>query len=203
VLGSDGLGLVAFGDPVAGVMATLTDFLGAPSRDEIFESPFDLPDDWQGDTRGPDACHAATVGNVCFDYVRLVGWDDVGLFLLFSDIDVNPGAVPDDDDYWIQVPPSLRGYGYSGGVEGAPFYTADGVTVDATAADLMSLGDRVSFNWTACGDYVEFTISDEGELGGLIRGTLDDHDFEAFEETGLPNENAKVESLGAGQTGSC
>jgi hypothetical protein len=204
VLRQDGLRAVSFGDPVDDVMTVLTEHFGAPTNDEVHESPFEVPADWGRGDRGPDACHVATTGNVCFDYIRFVWWENVRLGVLFSDIEANPEVAPANGGHWVQVPPSFQGYGYRGHDEIAPLYTVHGITVGSTAEDLLSLGSVVSFNWTPCGGQVEFAISDPGgSYPGFVHGLLDDHDFEAFEESGLPNENAKVLSLNAGQSSSC
>jgi hypothetical protein len=199
VLRHDGLGAVSFGDPVDDVMAILTEQFGAPTRDDLYESPFEVPADWDRGDRGPSACHVGTTGNVCFDYIRFVWWEQEGLSVLFSDIEANPEATTGDEDYWTQVPPSFRGYGYRGS-EIASLYTAHGITVGSTTEDLLTLGSIVSFGWDACGGYVDFRISDQGKA---VRGLLDDQDFEAFDETGVANESATVVSLEAGQRGSC
>jgi hypothetical protein len=201
VLRHDGLGAVSFGDPVDDVMAVLTEHLGVPTYDQVHESPFEVPYGW--DNRGPQACHGATHGHICFDYIRFVGWGDVGLSVLFSDIEANPESTPDDDGYWTQVPPSFQGWGY-GGNPGAPLHTAHGITVGSTTQDLLLLGPIVTFNWDGCGWQAGFAIAGEGRSDeGRIYGLLDYEDFEAFEETGIPREDARVLSLNAGQSGSC
>lgn len=199
------------GDPVDDVLTILSDRFGAPSHDWFYESPFDVPPGWEGEERGPDACHEGThTGLVCFDYLRTVGWDDVGLYVLFTDLVVNPEAGSDNvEDHWIQVAPSLQGYGYAGG--GTPIlYTADGITVGSPAVDLLSLGDRIMFWWNECGEGLEFRILDTGEsteqftwTDPMMWGSLDDGDFNHFDETSLPREGAVVRSLGVGQRSSC
>lgn len=212
VLASDGLGIVSLGDPVDEVLLILVGRFGPPTHDWLHESPFDVPAGWEGETRGPDACHAGTnTGHVCFDYLRTVGWNDAGLYVLFSDITVNPEARTSDDfdDYWVEVEPGLQGYGYRGG-EGPLLGTTDGITIGSTTSDLLTLGDRVVFWWNECGGGLEFRILDPGVptdqsiwTEGFIWGSLDDGDFEHFEETGLPHEGAVVKSLGIGQRSSC
>lgn len=212
VLSSDGLGIVSLGNPADDTLAILIDHLGAPDDDSLYESPFDLPPDWEGDDRGTAACHEGThTGLVCFDYLRTVDWDAVGLYVLFSDITVNPEAQPSDDfdDFWMEVEPSFQGYGYRGG-EGSLLATADGITIGSTAADLMTLGDRVTFWWNDCVEGIEFRIdgqgvsTDESTLtAGFIWGSLDDRDLSHFEETGQPHQGAVVTGLGVGQRGSC
>lgn len=204
MLTSDGLGVVTFGDPVDEAMATLIDLFGPPSYDSIYESPFDVPRDWIGSTRGPGACFIGTgTGYSCFDYIRFAGWQNKGLWLVFSDLDVNPNASPGDADYLVQIPASLRGYDYSAGDKGPLLYTADGITVGSATADLVDLGDRVQFAWTECGGMVVFSIEDDGKGGGFITGSFDDFDPEAFEATGLPAAGALVRYLHAGDGGSC
>jgi hypothetical protein len=202
VLASDGLGVVSFSDPVDDVMAMITASFGTPTYDMLYESPFDVPPGWHGDDRGPDACFVGTgTGYACYDYLRLVDWEEVGLWLVFADLDIDPEAIPGDDDYFVQVPPSLQGYDYGGGDTMAPLSTADGITIGSTSADLLALGDRVEFAWTECGGIVDFSITDTS--GGFIWGTLDDADFEAFEANGSPQEGATVQYLHAGAGGSC
>lgn len=205
VLASDGLGIVSFGDPVDEVVATLIDLVGTPSHDQLYESPFDLPRGWQGDDRGPDACFMGTgSGYACFDYLRFVDWEDVGLWLVFSDLEANPEANPTDHDYFVQVAPSLQSYDYTGSDEWPPLYTVDGITVGSTTADLVALGDRVEFAWTECGGIVDFSIADQDGTGdGYTWGALDDGDMEAFEATGLPRDGATVQYVHAGAGGSC
>jgi hypothetical protein len=203
VLRHDGLGVASFGDLVDDVMAVLTEHLGVPTYDQTYESPFQVPVDWAYGDRGIYACHGATHGNICFDYIRFVGWGDLGLSVLFSDIEANPESTPDDDGYWTQVPPSFRGWGY-GGNPGAPLHTAHGITVGSTTQDLLSLGPIVTFNWDGCGWQAGFAIAGAGRADeGRIYGLLSYEDFEAFEETGIPREDARVLSLNAGQSGSC
>lgn len=202
MLASDGLAIVSFGDPVDEALSLLIERFGTPSTDDLYESPFDVPADW--DSRGPDACHWATTGYVCFDYIRTVWWEDSGLWVLFSDISFDSELETDDPDYFIQVPPSFQGYSYKGSEEGSPLYTADGITVGSKAEDLLSLGPLVSFSWNPCGDNVDFSIRDrEGDDEDRLLGNLDDQDFEAFDEAGVPNARARVRSLSAGQSGSC
>ena len=127
VLAADGFGVVSFGDRVDGVMAVLTDRLGVPTHDELYESPFEVPSGWHGDRRGPSACHVTTTGYACFDYVRFVSWEDNGVWVIFSDIEANAEAATDGEDYWAQVPPSFQGYSYAGG-DGSPLLqTGDGI----------------------------------------------------------------------------
>ncbi len=202
VLRHDGLGVVSFGDPVDDVMAVLTEHFGAPTSDKVYESPFDVPSG--SDNRGPDACHAAATGYVCFDYLRIAWWEDAGFWALFSDIEANLDGTPGEESYWVQVPASFQGYGYRGSDESASLYTAHGITVGSTTTDLLALGPIVAFDWDGCGWQAGFTISDEARPDqDPVYGLLDDQDFEAFEETGTPNRNAKVLSLTAGQSSSC
>lgn len=80
VIRSDGLGIVSFGDPVEDVVAILTDLLGPASYDQLYEAPFDVPvEGWHRGDSGPDACHYATTGYICFDYIRFMAWEAAGL----------------------------------------------------------------------------------------------------------------------------
>jgi hypothetical protein len=201
VLNSDGLGIVSFGDPVDDVMTTLTDLLGPSSNDTLYEPPFDVPYDWHGGDRGPAACFIGTgTGYSCFDYLRLVAWEDVGLWLVFSDLEVNPDA--GGDDYFVQVSPGFAGYDYVGG--SSLLYTADGITIGSTSTELLALGDRVEFAWTECGEIVDFSIADPEEAGdGYVWGALDEFDSEALDTTGSPRADAMVRYIHAGVESSC
>ena len=205
VLSSDGLGLVSFGEPVEDVLATLSGLFGTPTQDDLYESPFDVPAGWHGSDRGTDACFMGTgTGYTCFDYLRFVSWDGVGLFLVFSDLGTNPEVDPNDPDYFVQIEPSFQGYDYSWGDNGPLLYTADGITTGSTVTELLGLGDRIQFAWTECGELVDFAISDPDMTdGGYIWGTLDDYDFDGFQASGLPREDATVQYLHAGAGGSC
>jgi len=199
VLAADGLGVVSFGDPVEEVMAILVDLFGPPSYDRHEESPFES-EDWTGPDRGPSACHVATVpifgGHICFDYIRVVWWEDDGLLVSFSDL------VIDNDDY-VEVPPGLRGYVYGGGT-GPPARTADGIAVGSTVRELQNLGDRVTYFGPGCGDNIEFSISDPDSTdGGTIHGVLVGTDPEAFHESGYVNPDATIRWLTAGAQRSC
>lgn len=204
MLAADGFGAVSFGDHVDDVMVVLVDRLGAASNDDVYESPFANLAGWNGDDRGPAACHVATGGYGCFDYLRLVWWEDAYFGVVFSDLEVDTNAVPGDKDYPVQVPPSFHGYHYGGGDESPLLYTGDGITVGSPIADLLRLGDRVSFSWNPCGSVVEFAIDGGPEATEpFIHGSLDDHDVVTFEATGQPNPNATVQSLRAGMVSSC
>jgi hypothetical protein len=199
VLRGDGLGIVSFGDPVDDVASVLTDRLGPPSYDRVEESPFDTP---LGDN-GPDACHYLT-GFVCFNYIRFVSWEDSGLWVTFTDLEVNETADPGSDDYWLQVPPSLRGYDYWAGDAGSSAQTPQGITIGSTVTDLQALGEAVRFHSDACGEIVGFSIADpESVNDGFIRGSLDGADWEAFLESGYLNPAATVWHLDTGAQSSC
>jgi hypothetical protein len=147
----------------------------------------------------------ATVGDVCFDHIRYVGWGDVGLWVTFSDLMVNEDADPGegDDGYWLQVPPSLRGYSYRAGDTGPTASTVHGIAVESTVKDLRALGDEVTFG-SGCGDDLEFSINDPDSAGGgSIYGYLPGTDSEAFQESGYINPDATVSSLSAGARTSC
>ena len=156
-------------------MANLVGLFGPPSYDQLYESPFEWEgyEGWTGPDRGVDACHMATVGYVCFDYIRQVSWRDVGLWVTFSDLMVNEDADPGDDDYWLQVPPNLRGYSYRASGTGATARTVGGITIGSTVADLRRVyGDAVSFA-LGCGDVPEYSVVDPSSTdGGRLYGFL-------------------------------
>jgi hypothetical protein len=126
-------------------------------------------------------------------------------WVVFSDLMmVNEDADPGDDGYWLQVPPSLRGYSYRAGDTGPIASTVHGITVGSTVKDLRALGDIVTLGYDACGDIVGFTIADSGGTNeGQIWGNLEGTDPEAFEESGHLNPEATVQSLRAGAQSSC
>ena len=189
-------------------MATLADLCGRPSYDMLVESPFPLPDDWTGPDSGVNACHVATVpifgGHICFDYIRVVSWDDIGLGVVFSDLMVTAGGNNADYSAYVKVPPGLRGYTYRAGDEGPSARTVQGIAVGSTARELMALGDQVTFSGPGCGDNVEFTIHDPGSVnGGQIHGILIGTDGYAFAESGYLNPDATIWWLDAGAQRSC
>lgn len=211
VLRGDGLGIVSFGDPVEDVMATLADLFGPPSYDRLVESPFQLPDGWTGPDSGVAACHVATVpifgGHICFDYIRVASWSDIGLRVIFSDLMVPPAG--SDVDY-VEVPPSLRGYGYRAGDFGPSAQTVQGVAVGTTVRELVALGDQVAFLGPGCGDNVEFFIDVPNPAdGGRVYGVLDyeSHASDTLESGYLDpaslDLDATVRWLAAGAQRSC
>jgi len=197
---------VSFGDPVEDVMMVLTDLFGPPSDDQLYESPFEWEgyEGWTGPDRGVDACHRATVGDVCFDYICHVSWGDVGLWVTFSDLVVNEDADPGADDYWMQVLPNLRGYHYRAGDTVAWRRTVHGIGIGSTVSDLrQTYGDAITFG-LGCGESVEFSVDDPDPAdGGRINGQLVGTDSEAFSESGYVNPDATVLSLSAGAQSSC
>jgi hypothetical protein len=204
ILSADGLGIVSFGDPVDDVVAILTELLGPSSSDHVEESPFEIAEGWNRGERGPDACHAVTTGDICFDYIRYMFWDDVGLGVMFSDLAVNHEAHPDEEQPWVQVSPSLQRYGYHGGEVDPLAYTTHGLTIGSTVTDLQALGNLVTFHFNACSDSVDFAIADpDGTNGGRIWGYLHGTDWEAFIESGFIDPEATVRSFHAGAQSSC
>ena len=174
VLGATGLGVVAFGDAPDDTVAVLTNLLGRPSYDEVFESPFAVPfEGWSGPDRGPQACHATTA-NACFDYIRFISWNDAGLWVTFSDLTVNRDAEPGDDAYLVQVRPSLQGYSYWGG-DGDPLaYTADGITVGSTVSELLEVYDDAVTFTLGCVEIPEYSVLEPNTAdGSSLRGALD------------------------------
>lgn len=205
VLRSDGLGVVSFGDPVDDVVAILTDLLGPASHDHVEESPFEVPiEGWHRGDSGPDACHYATTGYICFDYIRFMAWEAAGLSVSFSDLAIDRRASPDDDQPWVQVPPGLQSYSYRAGDTEPLWHTTHGITIGSTVTELQALGDLVTFHFNACGDSVDFAIADpDGTNEGQIWGYLDGTDWEAFIESGLVDPEATVQSFQAGAQSSC
>jgi hypothetical protein len=154
-------------------MTILTDLFGPPSSDQLLESPFEPFEGWTGPDRGVDACHATT-GFVCFDYIEFVVWGDLGLWVTFSDLTVNPEAVPGDEDYIHEVAPSLQGYIYSGGDSDQLAYTAEGITIGSTVAELRRVyGDAATFG-LGCVEVPEFSVKDPSSAeGNWFRGSLE------------------------------
>jgi hypothetical protein len=201
VLRGDGLGIVLFGDPMARVIAVLTDLFGDPSGDSIQESPFGYEDETPSKIA---SCNTAT-GYACFDYLRFVSWGDMGLLLVFADLMVNEAADHGADDYYLQVPPNLQGYSYGGGDTGLTLTTAEVITTGSTVADLQdAYGDAVEFHSHTCGEVPEYTVTDPNSAnGGMFGGLLGGTDWETFEESGYLNPDATVESIRAGAKSSC
>lgn len=212
LLRADGLGIVEFGDPADEVLTTLTELFGSPSYDTLIESPFELDEGQTG--RGVTACHIATVpifgGHICFDYIRVTSWSDAGLSVVFSDLMVMAGSEGTD---YVEVPPSLRGYGYRASVAGPLAQTIDGISVGSTVRELMALGEQVTFVGPGCGDNPEFFIGDrDGEDGDRIYGVLDYDRDQPYEmemlDSGYLNPvsldpDTTVVWLGAGAQRSC
>jgi tetratricopeptide (TPR) repeat protein len=188
VLRGDGLGIVSFGDPMDNVLATLSDLFGPPVDFVDAESPFEGGE--FGD-RGPFAC-TEHWGYVCFDYVRTVWWD-VGVQLVFADFTVNESADPVDDDYYLQVPPNVRGYSYFG-LLGSDWATAEGLTIGSTVADIHNLyGDAVRFGMS-CGEVTTHFFLVDHDIGGVLLGD----DPEILAEFGYVDPDATVAIIYAG-----
>lgn len=140
-LRGDGLGIVTFGDPMDEVVAVLIDALGEPSLSRVLEAPFS--------SDGSLSCFTAS-GTNCFDYLRVLAWDNVGLTVLVSDW---TWSIPPEDDEAEpqQAPPNLRGYEYRGG-SGAAFETLQGITIGSNAAELIEAfgPDQVIFYEDDC-----------------------------------------------------
>jgi hypothetical protein len=213
ILSADGLGVVSFGDPVGDAVGTLTELLGPASRDRTVESPFEVPEGWSRGDRGPDACHVATTGYICFDYIRFMSWDDAGLWVVLSDLAVEHAANPDDDRSWVEVPPSLQGYSYRGG-DGHPLaYTTLGITIGSTVADLGRVyGDAVNFGM-GCVDVPEYSVVDSSSAdGGRFYGSLNlSHDEpgewdileSGYVDPASLDPDGSVSSIRAGARSSC
>lgn len=201
VLRGDGLGVVSFGDPMDQAMVVLTEHLGAPSYDDIVDAA--TVSSVSGGDSGFNACQSVT-GYPCFDYARFVGWDTVGLLVVFADLTTNEAANPGDSDNLAQVPPNLRGYSYGGVDTGTSFHTPQGITAGSSVAQLLALGDQVRFWADDCPEAVAFAITEEPPADdGTIRGRMDGTDWDAFRDSGHLNPGATVRSLEAGARGSC
>jgi hypothetical protein len=197
VLSSDGLGAVTFDDPVDEAIATLTKLFGPPSSDWVTQSPFGVA---EGDS-GPAACNTLT-GYPCFDYIRFLIWDDVGMSVVIGDWVVTRTG----DDYYdrerAQAAPNLRGYSYWGGDSGPVLFTAEGITIGSTVEDLAAaFGEDLGFD---CGEILEFsvTIDAEGRKGvrGHLSGVYLDASLVTIEAI---DRDTEVLSIGAGAASSC
>jgi hypothetical protein len=166
----EGLGVVLFGDPVDDVMAMMTRLLGEPQSDTVWEAPFGEEGELGS---GPEACRSA-LGTVCFEYLRVVEWERVGLTIVFSDSEV---SLPVSDYYDRELQPAepnFRGYRYSDRNAELPLFTEHGITVGSTVGELVdAYGDRLGFSEDPCanetsGFYV--VVDGEGLIG--LRGEL-------------------------------
>ena len=195
VLRGDGLGSVSFGDPMDDGMATLTDLLGTPSGDRVVEAPFGEDGEMGGGTM---ACWTAT-GTTCIDYLRVVSWDAVGLFAVFSDwIESDPAG---EDWEPAPAPRNLRGYAYFGGPGHLVLSTEDGVTIGSTVDDLVeAYGGNLRFSFDQCA----FNVAGFEVVAPASNGGRDGHNSGVNwglwgELSGVPNEaETGVTSIGGG-----
>jgi hypothetical protein len=170
VLRDDSLGVVEFGDSEEHALEALRTVLGEASDERITEAPFGEDGDMGG---GEMACWTAT-GTTCFDYLRVVTWDSIGLTIIISDWTVSPPASDYYDRELEQVLPNLRGYEYWGGESDRSYATEAGITIGSTVDALFAAyGDRLGFSDDPCvfdiaGFYV--TVDAEGLIG--LRGEL-------------------------------
>lgn len=200
VLNADGLGVATFGDPMDDVRVALTDLFGPPSSEQAMEAPFD---GGEGPGGGTQTCNTA-VGYPCFDSIRFLIWDDVGLSVVIGDWEV---ARTGDDDYeqeLVHAAPNLRGYTYWGGDASLTLYTATGITIGSTVEDLAAaFGNALGFG-PRCGEILEFyvTIDAEGLIG--IRGELSGVHLDPAEITiETISSDTQVLSISAGPIGNC
>lgn len=195
VLRGDGLGSVSIGDPMDDGMATLTDLLGIPSGDRVVEAPFGEEGEMGGGTM---ACWTAT-GTTCIDYLRVVSWDAVGLFAVFSDwIESDPAG---EDWEPAPAPRNLRGYAYFGGPDHLVLATEGGVTIGSTVDDLVeAYGGNLRFSFDQCA----FNVAGFEAVAPAGNGGHDGHNSGADwglwgELSGVPDEaETVVTSIGGG-----
>jgi hypothetical protein len=149
VLSADGLGVVSFGDPMDDVMTVLTDLLGPPTSDEIYE-----------DTWGEDAAHG---------YLRQVRWwgPSVKLFLEFKDWDINytPLETP-VFSYWVAAQGEM------------PLRTIEGVGPGTPWTEAAAIyGDRAQTSPEECEGQKWWNFAIDGDSGdwghARFTGTLD------------------------------
>lgn len=195
MLRGDGLGVVTVGDPMDSAVAALAGLLGSPSFDQVTEAPFGDEGEMGS---GMMACWTAT-GTTCIDYLRVVGWDGVGLWVLFSDW---TRSAPSSEDWEPEpAPPNLRGYEYRGGPDQVVLSTYVGVTVDSTVGDLVeAYGDALTFSYDECAfNIAGFYVVDLTEYAGYD-GHNSGIDWGLWGEfSGLPDSpEATLVSIGAG-----
>lgn len=189
----DGLGNLDFDIFGPTALRVLNSYLGTPTDDVIATSPFG-PDGELG--RGPQGCNTAT-GYACFDYLRFVTWDHVGLSVVLGDWTVAPNA--DGDEELAIAPPNLRAYTYWGGEAGPTLFTAEGITIGSSVRDLRAAYDgAISFgNDLYCGGTTaasQFSIEADPSEPDWLRGGLTD---------ALDSPRALVAFIEAGDASSC
>ena len=187
-LGATGLGVVSFGDPEAAVMATLTEILGDEYDDQVHQAPFE--DGLDSLPPPPVACWSA-FGTTCFEYLRIVRWQGVGLTIVISDWTPAPSATATTpDNPIVEASPNLRGYSYWGPVSGPELATTEGITLGSSLDDLVAAyGAQLEIVHDEC----TFTLA-----GFALRA----HDITGLrgELSALPESGkAKVTAIEAGQ----
>ncbi len=181
-LEGEGLGLISFGDPEHEAVGLLTRLLGEPSRDSIVREP--IIDHLYAPNKIA-ACNTAT-GYACFDYIRHLSWDEVGLRLTLADLNINESATAGGGDYYLQTSPNLRAYSYGGGEGVLQLATPEGITVGSTLAELRkAYGDRVTTGWDECANKAFYQVheaptessshpasTEQGLIWGFFSGEL-------------------------------
>jgi hypothetical protein len=125
-LRSDGLGIVAFGEPAESAAALLIDRLGPPSSDSSYTPP------------GPEGvgCFVAT-GYGCEEYFRSLSWEDLGLSVVL--IDVSP--------YRNDGAPHFAGWSHWENAASSRLRTREGIGIGAPVADLRAAyGDQLELS---------------------------------------------------------
>lgn len=193
-----GLGPIDFGTKGEGGVESLEYYLG-PADSDITSHRSEVEAPPGG------ACYG---GYACDEFVRVLGWDSLGLWVVISDLWLQPGhAVPPQP-----IPMTFVSYGYTGGnsdvvdtpegIRQASLSTAEGIGIGSTAADLeAAYGASLSFG-LGCGETAEFYVSlDDGFIAGSLIGVDLDADGRATVEP--INPEATVASISAGAGGSC
>jgi ABC-type transport system substrate-binding protein len=137
ILRGDGFGPVSLGDGEDEAMTALVDAFGQPTSDIAHEGPF------TEELR----CFTA-LGISCFNYVRFVEWDTIGLSVIISDWVV---SFDTESSEQVEAPSNLRGFTYTGGASQQTLQTAEGITIGSTLEDLsVAFGDDLLISEDPC-----------------------------------------------------
>lgn len=168
----DGLGIFGFGDPVDDVADGLVASLGSPTTDEIVLD-------------GQPEVHGYPTNT----YWRSIGWDDLGLAVMFSDV----------SESRRDGVPHFAGWRYVGSAVGPALKTAEGVSVGMSLESLskvlggrLHLGDEPDECYGIWAFWVGEAPPDEYSL--VLRGSL---------SGGPDGPDTVVEGLSAGLSSSC
>lgn len=194
----DGLGPVDFGTEAETAVESMIYLLG-PADSDITSHRSEV-----GAPPG-GACYG---GYACDEYVRVLEWDALGLWVVISDLWLKPGHdVPPQP-----IPMTFVSYMYTGGdsdvietpegIRQANLFTPEGIGIGSTVTDLnAAYGDSLSFG-LGCGESVEFHVSvDDGFMAGSLTGADSHPDNGTAVEP--VNPEATVRSITAGTGGSC